>query len=120
VFLFVWKARVRSAVGKVATWTKKKLTESLRPLPVNAGLVGDAFRSPQELVAENMMLRQQLILASRRVKRPRFRPQERGFLVFLFSIVRHWREAEFSGDPRNCVTVRPTCYASRRGSGRVR
>lgn len=46
VFRLVCKARVRSAVGKVATRAKKKLTESLRPLPIIAGLVGDAFRSP--------------------------------------------------------------------------
>jgi hypothetical protein len=93
VFFFVWKARVRSAVGKVVTWAKAKLTDSFRPLPIITGLVGDAQRSRQELVAENMMLRQQLIVASCKVKQPRFRPQERGLPVFLSSIVRHWREA---------------------------
>jgi hypothetical protein len=93
VFLFVLKARVRSVVGKVVTWANKKLTDSFRPLPIITGMVGDALRSRQQLVAENMMLRQQLIVASRKVKQPRFRPQERGLLVFLSSIVRHWREA---------------------------
>ena len=93
VFFFVLKARVRSAVGKVVTWAKKKLTESFRPLPIITGLVGDAFRSRQELVAENMMLRQQLIVASRKVSQPRFRPHERGLLVFLSSVLHRWREA---------------------------
>jgi len=82
VFFFVLKGRVRSAVGKVVTWAKAKLTDSFRPLPIITGLVGDALRSRQELVAENMMLRQQLIVASRKVKQPRFRPHERGLLVF--------------------------------------
>ena len=72
------------------SWTKKRLTASFRPLPISTGLVGDAFRSRQELVAENMMLRQQLIVASRKVHKPRFRPDERGLLVFLSSQkVRH-------------------------------
>ena len=103
VFFFVRKARVRSAFGKVVSWTKKKLTESFRPLPIITGLVGDALRSRQELVAENMMLRQQLIVASRRVKQPRFRPHERGLLVFLSSIVRRWREAVLLVKPDTIV-----------------
>jgi putative transposase len=39
------------------------------------------------------MLRQQVIVASRKVSQPRFHPHERGLLVFLSSIVRRWREA---------------------------
>ena len=93
VFLFVLKARVRSEVGKVVTWAKKQLTESFRPLPIVTGLVGDVLRSRQELVAENMMLRQQLIVASRKVSKPSLRPYERGLLVFLSSILHRWRQA---------------------------
>jgi putative transposase len=93
VFFFVRKARVRSAFGKVVSWTKKKLTESFRPLPIITGLVGDVFRTRQELVAENIMLRQQLIVASRKVSKPSFRPHERGLLVFLSSILHRWRQA---------------------------
>ena len=42
---------------------------------------------------ENALLRQQLIVASRRVKRPIFRPHERGFVVLLASLLLHWRNA---------------------------
>lgn len=93
MLLFVLKARVRSMVGRIVTCAKEKLTDSFRPLPTMTGLMEDAFRSRRELVAENMILRQQLIVASRKVKKPCFRPQERGLLVFLSSIVRRWREA---------------------------
>jgi hypothetical protein len=103
VFFFVLKARVRSAFGKVVNWTKKKLTESFRPLAIITGLVGDALRSREELVAENMMLRQQLIVTSRKVDKPRFRPHERGLLVFLSSIVRRWREAVLLVKPDTIV-----------------
>jgi hypothetical protein len=39
------------------------------------------------------MLRQQLIVASRGIKRPDFRRHERGLLVLLTSIVARWRDA---------------------------
>ena len=42
---------------------------------------------------ENALLRQQLIVASRKVKRPIFRPLERGFVVLLASLLPHWRNA---------------------------
>ena len=93
VFFLVLEARVRSAVGQVVTWAKETLTEAFRPLPVITGLVGALVLSREELVAENMMLRQQLIVASRKVKKPCFRLHERGVLVFLSSVVRRWREA---------------------------
>jgi putative transposase len=57
------------------------------------GLMEGAFRSRRELVAENMMLRQQLIVVSRKVKQPCFRPHERGLVVFLSGLVRRWRDA---------------------------
>jgi putative transposase len=46
-----------------------------------------------ELIAENALLRQQLIVASRAVKRPAFRVHERALLVLLASLHRHWRDA---------------------------
>ena len=43
--------------------------------------------------AENALLRQQLIVARRKVKRPQFKPHERGLLVLLARCVRGWRDA---------------------------
>jgi putative transposase len=43
--------------------------------------------------AENALLRQQLLVASRKNKRPTLRAHERGLLVFLSSIMRRWRDA---------------------------
>ena len=39
------------------------------------------------------MLRQQLAVASRAVKRPIFKASERGFMVVLASLLPHWRNA---------------------------
>lgn len=58
-----------------------------------SGLVQDSFRSRDELLAENLLLRQQLIVASRKVKLPRFRSWERGLFVLLAGKLRHWSQA---------------------------
>jgi len=57
------------------------------------GFVEDLFRSPAELRAENAALRQQLIVASRKVKQPHFRPLERALMVALSSRVKNWTTA---------------------------
>jgi transposase InsO family protein len=67
------------------------------------GFVQDVFRSPDELRAENAALRQQLIVASRRVKRPVLRPWERGLLVVLASRLRNWRNTILLVKPETVV-----------------
>ena len=69
------------------------LREALRPTGVASGFIGDLTRTRQELLAENAMLRQQLIVASRAVKRPQLRAHERGLLVVLASLLPRWRDA---------------------------
>ncbi len=53
----------------------------------------DLTRSKAELMAENALLRQQLIVLHRQVKRPTFSPSDRLWLVFLTSRVKRWKEA---------------------------
>jgi len=72
---------------------KAALREFTRPLPLRTGFAIDLSRSRQELLAENVLLRQQLIVASRGVKRPAFGPHERGLLVLLSGLVHNWRDA---------------------------
>ena len=74
--------------GLNVTW--RRLT---RPLPLLTGFAADLFRSRWELIAENALLRQQLIVASRKLKRPAFRPHERGLLVLLARLLPRWRDA---------------------------
>src|SRR5262245_32309278 len=64
-----------------------------RPAPVVGGLIEDVTRSRKELIAENALLRQQLIVAARAVGRPKFRAGERGLLVLLARLVPRWRDA---------------------------
>ncbi len=58
-----------------------------------AGAPGDLRRSKPELVAENALLRQQLLVLRRSVTRPRCTPTDRAVLDVLASRVRAWRSA---------------------------
>ncbi len=68
-------------------WTKP-LSSSL-PL----GTLVDLARSKPELLAENVLLRQQLIVLKRQVKRPTCTKTDRILLVLLARVVRAWKQA---------------------------
>ena len=55
--------------------------------------VADLKRSRGELIAENMFLRQQLIVLERQVVRPKLTQHDRRVLVLLASRIQGWREA---------------------------
>ena len=55
--------------------------------------IADLSRSKEELIAENMFLRQQLIVLEREVKRPKLTQRDRQILVLLSSRIEAWREA---------------------------
>ena len=77
----------RALSSRLTRWTKP-LTSSL-PLQILA----DLGRSNSELIAENALLRQQLIIFRRQVKRPACTNADRILLVLLARLVRTWRQA---------------------------
>jgi len=87
------RRRLRAAATTAVQAIKFAFREATRPLPLVTGLAVDLTRSRKELLAENTLLRQQLIVASRKVKRPAFRSHERGLLVLLAGLVPRWRDA---------------------------
>jgi putative transposase len=58
-----------------------------------ANLSADLARGKPELIAENALLRQQLIVLGRTTKRPRLTPGDRALLVLLATRIRTWRNA---------------------------
>ena len=82
---------VRHCAHAVSTrfshWTKP-LTFSLA-----GGVATDLVRSKRELVLENALLRQQLIVLNRSVKRPALTAADRGLLVLLASRLCSWASA---------------------------
>ena len=71
--------------------------------PTNRSLVSGTLinltRTRAELIAENALLRQQLIILRRQVKRPTCTRMERIRLVLLARIVRPWKQALFIVQP---------------------
>ena len=66
----------------------------VRPAAAHAAGAGtDLLRSRAQLLAENALLRHQVIVLRRRVKRPAVTATDRALLVLLASRVRAWRHA---------------------------
>jgi RNase P subunit RPR2 len=59
------------------------------------GTLADLARSKSELLAENALLRQQLIILKRQVKRPACKKTDRILLVLLARAVRAWKQTLF-------------------------
>jgi hypothetical protein len=70
-------------------WTQPSATSLI------LGTATDLARSTSELVAENALLRQQLILLRRLVKRPACTKTDRLILVLLARASRAWKQALF-------------------------
>ena len=89
--------------GLKAVWSRliKWLREWTKPdnHGLVVGTVADAARNKSELVLENALLRQQLIVLERQVKRPQLSWRERGIIVLLASKLRNWRGAVFIVQP---------------------
>src|SRR3954452_24498644 len=77
---------------QVARTVISRLTKPIAHGPV-FGTVTDLARSKPQLVAENLLLRQQLIVLNRSGKRPHCTRADRVLVVVLASKVKHWREA---------------------------
>jgi len=78
---------IRKVEERFKHWTKPN-TESLV-----GGMLTDMTRKGEELIAENALLRQQVIILQRQVKRPQLTLRDRGILVLLARWARRWREA---------------------------
>jgi RNase P subunit RPR2 len=64
-----------------------------------SGTLNDLARTRAELIAENALLRQQLIILSPQMKRPACTKTDRMLLVLLARAVRHWKQALFIVQP---------------------
>jgi putative transposase len=84
-------AKLRSFFSNAA----KTVREALRPRPcsVLGGFSADMLRSRSELLTENVLLRPQLIVAARKVKRPILKRRERGLITLLAAMLPRWRDA---------------------------
>jgi putative transposase len=69
------------------------------------GTLADLARSKPELVAENALLRQQLIILKRQMKRPACTKTDRILLVLEASAVRAWKQTLFLVQPETDLAL---------------
>ena len=84
---FLWKPLV--------IWFQKLIRHWTKPAPPSPiiGVLSDLTRSRTNLVVENALLRQQLIVLNRQVRRPQFTNHDRFLLILLARYTRFWQQA---------------------------
>jgi putative transposase len=82
---------------RFVVWTKTG------PTSLMLGTLTDLAKSKTELVAENALLRQQLVILKRHVKRPKCSRADRILLVLLARMVRSWKQALFIVQPETLL-----------------
>jgi putative transposase len=63
----------------------------------------DTTRGKSELLAENALLRHQLVILCRHIKRPVYRKRDRMLLVLLARMARTWKQALFLVQPETLL-----------------
>ncbi len=81
----------------IIRWLKPRSTSPL------LGAIADLAKGKPELLVENALLRQQLIILRRQVKRPTCRKTDRFRLVFLARMMRTWKQALFIVQPETLL-----------------
>src|SRR5947208_14081965 len=69
------------------------------------GWIVSAFRSRQELILENLALRQQLLALHAKRPRRRLSAREKLFWIVLRKLWQRWNKPLIPGDPENCDRV---------------
>ena len=97
--------RLKQLVGPLVTGLRAAFLQWTRPLTSSLPLqiLADLGRSKTELVAENALLRQQLIILRRQVKRPTCTKTDRVLLVLLARMVRTWKQKLFIVQPETLL-----------------
>ena len=91
--------RLHALQERVWRWIKLPAT-SLVP-----ETFADLTRGKAELLAENALVRYQLIILRRQIKRPVYRKTDRMLLVFLARMVRAWKQALFIVQPETDLAL---------------
>jgi len=80
---------------KFLAWLQKRIKHWIKPAHPGliSGLLSDLTRNRTDLVVENALLRQQLIVLNRQVKRPQLTNSDRFCLVFLTRFTVFWKQA---------------------------
>jgi len=86
---------VKQTVTTGVQVVRKQISAGTKPTTISLvrGSLRDLVRTKPQLIAENALLRQQLIVLNRSVKRPHLTASDRSLMVLLASRVRVWKTA---------------------------
>jgi hypothetical protein len=92
---------ILSSCADLGRRAKQYLRQWTKPVTTNlvTGAVSDLTRGRADLIAENVMLRQQLIVLKRQVKRPQLTNGDRIRLVLSARCTQFWQQALFIVQP---------------------
>ncbi len=90
--LISWLQRLLSLLLSFANQLFRYLTDPARG-SLLVGSLGDLSLSRAQLLAENALLRHQLLILQRQVKRPRLNRSDRFWLLLLASCISNWKQA---------------------------
>ncbi len=81
--------------GNILLWLHEHIRHWTKPATpaLISGLLSDLTRSRADLVVENALLRQQLIVLNRQVKRPQITNPDRFRLVLLSHFTKFWKQS---------------------------
>ncbi len=79
---------IQNVEQRFKVWTKPTRGRGLA-----IGVLTDLTRSKQELIAENALLRQQLIVLNRQIERAKLTQKDRWLLVLLARFTMSWKQA---------------------------
>jgi len=91
--------RLHALQERFSRWVKPPTTSLL------LGTLADVTRGKSELLAENALLRHQLIIRHRQIKRPVYQKTDRFLLVLLARMVRTWKDALFLVQPETLLRL---------------
>src|SRR5919198_4062920 len=91
-FLLYLQAHLFSYLFSFLDQAFRRLTQPARP-SLLLGTATDLALSKAELIAENALLRHQLIILKRQVKKPHLTRTDRLWFLLLAARLSHWKEA---------------------------
>ena len=82
-------------MSKFLGWLKERIKHWTKPVSsvLIIGILSDLTRSRTDLLVENALLRQQLIVLKRQIKRPQLTNPDRFRLVYLSHFTAFWKQA---------------------------
>jgi putative transposase len=97
--MFPWIYEIFAPFLSLLSIFRPSIQQWMKPEHVARGFVADLPKSRSDLILENALLRQQLIILHRQIKRPQLNNRARFLLVSLARLTRFWKQTLFIVQP---------------------